>query len=800
MNSKNQKHVVIVEAYEGFIEYLTDEPDKRSSFQGIGLPIEEIAERLDCRITILCWDSWYRYELKETCVSTPATRPVSPPDFSCQSVVFKSAKVKRVSISTRDPDYCLPFDEKGLSPRSYGLINDSGLLFFSSYCLSKELQELYQNDPFQTVILPMWGGLGYVSQMARATGVPNTADVPFVVVVTDKSVNRQMANQEGLWTRHEIIRRQMEDVSLALANLALVFGPRGKEIAAAGRLPGDTPPVCAPRCVEDSLLDKIAHASVQPSDIQSPLQFFLHEPQQASSGVLNTLDAVALLANKGVRFNSPVICAGPPMTFAPMKPREFGDYWSSRGFIRELVSEHQWKWERECPPLKQVYPVRLYPSYFEYLPNVWIELARGSLVLLSPASAEGLAPDEVLPREVLIQGDPVPQRVADCLEKIAATDIRKLDQIRRELCTRVIAAHRGEGRSRRIEETVKAMKLLLQSPPEPQDLSRVSLMFFDRCSPLQALALQDKPPSLPMLRPETKEGTLSVVVTCYEMGSMIREAVESIWASERQPDELLLIDDGSYGEETLVAIREIEKDASERGLLLKVIRQRNQGLASARNTGLYAANGEFISFLDGDDIIEPQFYRIALKIIEKYPRLGGIAAWASIFGTDVADGFWNAPQPEFPFLFIENSVVVPCLTRTALLRSLGGYDICQRYNYEDWELAIRMLASGWPIITVPMHLLRYRVRKSSLYRSMTYAQNQVMRELLLSTHRETVAKFAVEIAMQLENRWMKYVYPDITKHSSALIKNNESDFQKGFLRKARNILTRILTGRKDAGP
>jgi len=73
MNSKNQKHVVIVEAYEGFIEYLTDEPDKRSSFQGIGLPIEEIAERLDCRITILCWDSWYRYELKETCVSTPAS-------------------------------------------------------------------------------------------------------------------------------------------------------------------------------------------------------------------------------------------------------------------------------------------------------------------------------------------------------------------------------------------------------------------------------------------------------------------------------------------------------------------------------------------------------------------------------------------------------------------------------------------------------------------------------------------------------------------------------------------------------
>jgi glycosyltransferase involved in cell wall biosynthesis len=112
------------------------------------------------------------------------------------------------------------------------------------------------------------------------------------------------------------------------------------------------------------------------------------------------------------------------------------------------------------------------------------------------------------------------------------------------------------------------------------------------------------------------------------MGSMIKEAVESVWASERKPDEILLIDDGSCGEKTLLNIRELESNASERSLPLRVIRQRNQGLAASRNIGLEAANGEFISFLDGDDMIEPSFYRIALQILEKYPRLGGVAAWA----------------------------------------------------------------------------------------------------------------------------------------------------------------------------
>ncbi len=778
MNSKDKNHIIVVEAYEGLTEFLSDEREEQEAAQGLGLPLEEIAERIDCRITILCWDEWYRYELKETRIPTPGTRPVLEPAFDNPSRVFKSERVKRVPIPARDPEYGLPFDKVGLSPRSYGLINDSGLIYFASYCLSKEIQTLYRKDPFQTVILPMWGGLGHVSQMARATRAPNLIDVPFVVVVTDTSLNRQTANQEGIWTRHAIIRRQMEDVSLALADLVLVFGPRASEIAISGRLPEASPPVYTPRFVENRLLDEIADMSLKPADLHKTLQFFLYEPQQPASGILTALDAVLLLTHKGIRLDRPVISAGPQMTFAPMNPRGFVDYWSSRGFVRELVYERQWEWMREYPNLERVFPVRLYPSFFDHLPNVWAELARGSFVLLSQAAAQGLAPGETLPQGVLIEGDPVPEKLAYRLEDIVRTDIKRLDHLRRELCKRVVQAHRGEGRERLLEETVEALKRLIQSPPEPQDLSRVALMFLDRRVPLRTLAREDKPPPLPKPRPETKKGTLSVVVTCYEMGSMIKEAVESVWASERLPDEVLIVDDGSYGEETLASISTLERLALERGLPLRVMRQRNGGLAKARNIGLEMAKGEFISFLDGDDVIEPQFYGTALQILERYPRLGGVAAWASIFGTDVPNGFWNAHQTEFPFLFIENSVIVPCLTRTELLRSLGGYDTRQRYNYEDWELSIRMLASGWPIVTIPMHLTRYRVRRNSLYRSMTYLQNQVMRELLLNTHRETVSRFAVEIAMQLEYELKKFVYPGGEKENpkNTLLKVNPEAF------------------------
>ncbi|GAN33100.1 MAG: glycosyltransferase family 2 protein [Candidatus Brocadia sp. AMX2] len=795
MDKKGRHHIVIIEGYEGYCEFLSDETEERISMRGLGLPVEEISEYLDCRITILCWSEWYHYETGKTWVPTPATRPVLQPNFDTVPDPFRSERVKRIPIPARDPEYWLPFDEKGLSPRSHGLINDGGLLSFVSYCLNKELQVLYKKDPFQVIILPMWGGLGYVSQMAKATKVPDTVDVPFVVAVTDKSVNRQMANQEGIWIRHAIIRRQMEDVSLALADLVLVFGPRGNKIAIDGRLPESSPPVFAPRFIDKQILDAISHASAAyTTDTRKYPGFFLYEPQQASSGVLTALDAVTLLTNKGVSFKDPVISAGPSMVFAPMKPRDFVDYWSSRGFVKDLVREQQWEWRREYPQHPyQIFPVRLYPSFFDHLPNVWHELAKGSFVLLSPAAAEGLAPGENLPEEILIRGDPTPENVADFMGKIMVTDVEKLDQIRRELCKRIISAHCGNTRQCLITKTTAALEQLLHSPHQSQNLSRVALMFLDRRISLRAHAEADKPPLLPEPKPHTRKGTLTVVVTCYEMGSLIKDAITSVWASERQPDEVLLINDGSHGKETHSYIRELQKEASLKGLPLTVIHKQNQGLAAARNTGLEAANGEFISFLDGDDMIEPPFYRIALQILDKYPRLGGVAAWAFIFGNDIPDGFWNAPQTELPFLFIENSVIVPCLTRTELLQGLGSYDTRQRYNYEDWELGVRMLASGWPIITIPMHLTRYRVRRDSLYRSMTSVQNQVMRELMLNTHRETVSKFTVEIAMQLENQLKQYVYTEQTLSAPYNNSNHTLPLLKIFLRKTGRIITHLLT-------
>jgi len=755
------KHLVLVEAYDGFVELLSDEPGERRAARGLGLPLEEIAARLGCRITVLAWDEWCRYEATGrsffSWMPAPATRPLSPLAFDERPARLGDG-VRTVAIAARDPGHRLPFATGGLSPLTHGLLANSDVLFLAAYCLNIELQALYREDPFDAVVIPMWGGSGYVAQMTRATGAPGAVDVPFAVVVTDVSANRQRANQEGLWTRPGMIRRQMEDVSLAIADLVLTFGPRGDGIAAAGRLPEAQAAVRAPRFVEDTLLDCIAEASERSGNVGKGLEMFLHEPQEAASGVLVTLDAVALLRDRGTRLERGIVSAGPDMTFAPMKPCTFAAYWSSRGFVRELVGDGQWEWANDYTRRDEAYAVRLYPSAFEHLPDVWSELARGTFVVLSPAAAEGLAPGEALPGGAVIEGEPGAENVAACLRRIAATDCARLDAVRRELCAKVVAAHRGARRHRLLEETADALGRLLHRAPEPQNLARAALLLLDRRLPLKAIVEVRPPSERSVPQAGSKDPTLSVVVTCYEMGVFLRETVESVWASTRQPDEVLLIDDGSHGAETLAIIGSLERSATERGLPLRVMRQGNRGLAGARNAGLAAASGEFVSFLDGDDIIESRFYEVALALLERHPDLGGVAAWALCFGDGVPDGFWNAPQPELPLLLVENTVIVPCMVRTETLRQIGGYDTRQRYNYEDWELSIRMLASGRPIVTIPMYLQRYRMRRDSLFRTMSDVQNQGMRELLLSSHRETVEKFAMETAMQLEHQLAKFVH------------------------------------------
>ena len=105
---------------------------------------------------------------------------------------------------------------------------------------------------------------------------------------------------------------------------------------------------------------------------------------------------------------------------------------------------------------------------------------------------------------------------------------------------------------------------------------------------------------------------ISIIVPAYKVEPYIRKCVESIICQTYRQIEVILVDDGSPDNCGVICDEYAQKDDR-----ITVIHKKNGGLSSARNAGLDIATGEYLMFVDGDDWVEPEFCKTALKLAEK---------------------------------------------------------------------------------------------------------------------------------------------------------------------------------------
>lgn len=101
---------------------------------------------------------------------------------------------------------------------------------------------------------------------------------------------------------------------------------------------------------------------------------------------------------------------------------------------------------------------------------------------------------------------------------------------------------------------------------------------------------------------------ISVIVPVYNVAQWLPRCVDSILAQSYQDLEILLIDDGSTDESGEIVDIYAEKDSR-----IVAVHQTNAGLVAVREKGIKLATGEFVSFVDGDDVIEPDFLERLLR-------------------------------------------------------------------------------------------------------------------------------------------------------------------------------------------
>ena len=106
---------------------------------------------------------------------------------------------------------------------------------------------------------------------------------------------------------------------------------------------------------------------------------------------------------------------------------------------------------------------------------------------------------------------------------------------------------------------------------------------------------------------------ISVIVPVYNCGEYLSDCLDSILGQTYQNFEIILIDDGSQDCSGAICDAYGAKDSR-----IRVIHQKNHGVSHARNTGLTLATGDAISFIDGDDTLEPDMYELLVKTMQEH--------------------------------------------------------------------------------------------------------------------------------------------------------------------------------------
>jgi glycosyltransferase involved in cell wall biosynthesis len=154
------------------------------------------------------------------------------------------------------------------------------------------------------------------------------------------------------------------------------------------------------------------------------------------------------------------------------------------------------------------------------------------------------------------------------------------------------------------------------------------------------MSTTDQPAQDPIVPPRTTSPRVTVLMTYYNKGTYVLDAVHSILAQTFGDFELLVVDDAST-DGGLDPVRAIG-DPRIRILESAV----NTGRAAAANRGYDAARGEYVAVLDADDLMYPQRLEKQVAFMDAHPEVGALGTYADIIGTGASMSAWKLTDPE----------------------------------------------------------------------------------------------------------------------------------------------------------
>ncbi len=233
---------------------------------------------------------------------------------------------------------------------------------------------------------------------------------------------------------------------------------------------------------------------------------------------------------------------------------------------------------------------------------------------------------------------------------------------------------------------------------------------------------------------------ISVVIPAYNAAWSLADTLASVRAQTLSDFEVIIVDDGSTDGTAALIRRFAVRDPR-----IKVVRQRNVGLAAARNAGFRQARGDYVAFLDSDDIWHPDYLRIVSQALDETPEAPFAYAYSFRFDTQnrlIPGPEWPyVPRHDFQGLLSLNSVGngSAAMFRRSALERVGGYDASLRARRaegaEDWKMCLRMAAAAAPVL-VPQVLVGYRLVHEGMSQGNPQNQLRAVRTVMADIREE----------------------------------------------------------------
>ncbi|WP_416672255.1 glycosyltransferase family 2 protein [Egbenema bharatensis] len=241
----------------------------------------------------------------------------------------------------------------------------------------------------------------------------------------------------------------------------------------------------------------------------------------------------------------------------------------------------------------------------------------------------------------------------------------------------------------------------------------------------------------------SKQALISCVIIFFNANeAFFIEAIESIFAQTYDNWELLLADDGSTNESTSIALQYAQR-YSEKVRYIEHEGHENRGMSATRNLGIRHAKGDYIAFLDADDVWLPQKLEQQVAILDRHPEAamlyGRTQYWFSWTDNNPCMWTFNSEDPPGDFLtitstefdtlikpstqlclFLENKHIYPCtcsiLIRRQVFEDIGGFEESFRNAHEDMVFHSKVFLKS-PVYVSSQCWDRYRMHPDSYWRT-----------------------------------------------------------------------------------